>query len=45
MSNDENEEIGANFKMGADDDEPVDPEDMPDLPVGDDDDDPENRFH
>lgn len=44
MSYDE-EEVEDGFKMGAEGEE-IDPEDMPDLPMGDDDgDDPEDRFH
>ncbi len=46
MSYDEEEEVEGGFKVGGDEDDPLEPEDMPvDFPNDDDDSDPENRFH
>ena len=41
---DEEEEIEVGFKMGADDDEPLEPLDLPEE-ITDLDDDPDDRYH
>ena len=46
MSYDEDEEVEAGFKIGADDDEMADPLDMPEeIPDMGLDDDPEDKYH
>lgn len=44
MSYDENEEIGGGFQMGADEDEPLEPLDIPEEPA-DPEEDPDDRYH